>query len=65
MPNDYLVACHRYITRELERAEVRKRHAESNGDGLQAAFQSGQMEELSALRRYMSAHFNLSTQRYY
>lgn len=65
MPNDYLVACHRYLTRELDRAETQKRQAESCGDNLQAAFHAGQIEELSALRRYMSEHFNLTTQRYY
>lgn len=65
MPNDYLVACHRYITRELNRAEALKRKAESGGDMHRAAFYAGQIEEFSALRGYMSEHFNLETQRYF
>jgi hypothetical protein len=65
MPNDYLVACHRYITRELDRAETQRRQSESCGDALQAAYHAGQIEEFYALRRYISDRFNLTTQRYY
>ena len=65
MSNAYLVRCHQYITCELDRAEVLKRQAETRGDTLQAAFHAGQIEEFTAIRRYMSEQFNLTTQRYY
>ena len=65
MPNTYLVACHQFISREMERAETLKKKADARGDSLQAAFHAGQIEEYSALRGYMSKHFNLTTQRYY
>ena len=65
MPNAYLVACHRYITREMDRAETLQRKAETRGDMHQAAYYAGQVEEFSSLRGYMSEHFNLTTQRYY
>ena len=65
MANDYLVACHQYITRELKRAETLRQQAETSGDMLQAAFHAGQVEEYNALRQYMSDHFNLTTQRYF
>ena len=64
MSNAYLVACHRYIAREIDRAKALGQKAESRGDGLQAAFQAGRMEELSALRGYLARQFNLTTQRY-
>ncbi len=65
MPNDYLIDCHKYITRELSRAETMRRQAETRGDTRQAAFHTGQIEELSNLRKYMSAHFDLTTQHYF
>ena len=65
MPNAYLAACHRYITREMKQAEVHKQKAESRGDTHQVAFYAGQVDELLALRGYLSEHFNLTTQRYY
>ena len=65
MPNDYLIDCHQYITRELAQAEATKRQAEVRGDAQQAAFHSGRMEELSGLRTFLSEHFNLTTQQYF
>ena len=65
MSNDYLIACHGHINRELDQAETLRRQAESRGDPLQVAFHRGQIKELLSLRAYMSEHFNLTTQRYY
>ena len=65
MPNAYLVECHRYITREIDRAQALKSQAESRGDARQTAYLTGQIEEFFALRQYMSENFNLSTQRYF
>ena len=65
MPNAYLVECHRYITRELDRAQALKSRAESRGDTRQIAYLNGQIEEFCALRQYMAENFNLNTQRYF
>lgn len=65
MPNDYLIACHRYITHELDRLHDLRQKAESHGKSHEVAFHEGQIEELTALRQYMSEHFDLTTQRYY
>ena len=65
MPNDYLIHCHQYISQELNRAQALRRQAEIRGDAGQAAFHTGQMEELSGLRTFLSEHFNLTTQQYY
>ncbi|MDJ0810569.1 MAG: hypothetical protein QNJ01_10745 [Desulfobacterales bacterium] len=65
MPNDYLIDCHKYITRELSQAETLRHQAESRGDTRQVAFHSGQIEELSMLRGFLSEHFDLTTQQYF
>ncbi len=65
MPNDYLIDCHKYVTRELSQAETLRRQAETRGDTRQAAFHAGQVEELSRLRGFMSEHFDLTTQQYF
>ena len=65
MPNDYLIHCHQYISQELNRAQALRRQAEIRSDAGQAAFHTGQMEELSDLRTFLSEHFNLTTQQYY
>ena len=65
MPNDYLIDCHKYITGELSQAETLRRQAETRGDTRQVAFHTGQIEELSMLRAYLSEHFDLRTQQYF
>jgi hypothetical protein len=65
MSNQYLVECHAYITNELNRAAERRLAAAEKGDTLEEAFWDGQVAELSDIRKFISAHFDLLTQRYY
>jgi len=65
MPNQFLVEIHDYITAALTAVERLQQSVENRNDPVEKNFYSGQIEELQALRQYLTDHFDLSTQRYY
>ncbi|MFH1251757.1 MAG: hypothetical protein V1715_11765 [bacterium] len=65
MPNQFLTEIHEYITEVTTTAKSRQRSADDLNDEVEKNFYAGQIEELQALRQYLTDHFDLSTQRYY
>ncbi|MGD9015889.1 MAG: hypothetical protein PVH30_00805 [Desulfobacterales bacterium] len=65
MANSYLVDCHDHITGQMALAERRLQEARDAGNLLEMAFCEGQVEEWRLLRRFLSDHFDLTSQRYY
>jgi hypothetical protein len=62
MPNEFLTEIHEYITQAITAAKSRQSSAVDRNDQV---FYAGQIEELQALRQYLTDHFDLSTHRYY
>ncbi len=65
MANSYLVDCHEHITRQMALSERRRQEAHHAGNRMESAFCEGQMDEWRQLRRFLSDHFDLTSQRYY
>ncbi|MEW6673345.1 MAG: hypothetical protein AB1427_16710 [Thermodesulfobacteriota bacterium] len=65
MPNQFLTEIHEYLTEALAAAN-RRLNSNDCGDGrIDKNFYAGQIEELQALRQYLTDRFDLTTQQYY
>jgi len=65
MANEYLVQIHDYITEKMAAAEKLEKRAKALGDHETRQFYAGQINELDAIRHYLSEHVDLKTQTYY
>jgi hypothetical protein len=65
MANQFLVEIHHYLSRQIEAADEALQEAAFRQDREQQQFNTGQMDELKALRAYISEAFDLQTQTYY
>jgi hypothetical protein len=65
VPNQFLTEIHEYITEGISAATSRQNSADCRNDQVEKHFYAGKIEELQALRRYLSDHFDLGTQQYY
>jgi hypothetical protein len=65
LANQYLVEIHDYVTRQIEAASKAMQEAATLGDRKQQRFNAGKIDELKALRAYISKTFDLLTQKYY
>jgi hypothetical protein len=63
--NQFLVEIHEYISRQIEAGLKERSDARSSHDAQRAAFMDGKIDELKTIRRFLSDHFDLTTQRYY
>ncbi len=65
MANQFLVEIHAYISRRIEAGLEDRSDAQSRQDAQRVAFMDGCIDELKTVRRFLSDHFDLTTQRYY
>ncbi len=65
MANQFLIEIHDYLSRHIEAAGGAMQEAATLGDRKRQQFNAGKMDELKALRAYISERFDLLTQRYY
>ena len=65
MANQFLVEIHDYISRRIEAGHKERSDAQTRHDAQRAAFMDGRIDELKAIRRFLSDHFDLTTQKYY
>jgi hypothetical protein len=65
MANQFLIAIHDYVSQQIDAAGEAMQEAASQEDREQQRFNSGKMDELEALRAYISKAFDLQTQKYY
>jgi uncharacterized protein YgfB (UPF0149 family) len=65
MANQFLVEIHDYISGRIEAGVKDRSEAQSIQDTDRAAFMDGKINELKMIRRFLSDHFDLSTQKYY
>jgi predicted transcriptional regulator len=63
--NQFLVEIHAYISRQIEAGLKERSDAQSGHDAQRAAFMDGRVDELKTMRRFLSDHFDLTTQKYY
>ncbi len=64
MANQYLFEIHRYISETLEQIKLRQAEMLHQGNGLEAAFWEGQLQEFTELKDYLTEQYNLATQSY-
>lgn len=65
MSNQFLQEIHQYLTGSILASQTAAKTAAQTGDAAQLHFHQGKLEELQALRAFLDAHINLTTQRYY
>lgn len=65
MANQFLVEIHDYISGRIEAGVKDLTHAQLSQDTDREAFMDGKINELKMIRRFLSDHFDLSTQKYY
>jgi hypothetical protein len=65
MANQFLIEIHNYLSRHMEVADRAMQEAATLGDRQHQQFNAGKVDELKALRAYVSENFDLSTQEYY
>ena len=65
MANQFLTEIHDHISRRIESDLKNRHHALATGDEKRLAFVDGRLSELRLMRRYLSEHFDLATQKYY
>lgn len=65
MANQFLVEIHEHISRQIDEGVENHGEAQSREDGDRVAFMDGKISELKMIRRFLSDHFDLTTQRYY
>lgn len=65
MANQFLVEIHDYISRQIESGVKDRTDAQSRQDAERTAFMDGKIDELEMIRRFLSDHFDLTTQKYY
>lgn len=65
MPNEYLVQIHDYIGEQIARARQNKLAAQRSNDIEAAWYCEGRLQELQALRKFISDNFDLLTQVYF
>ena len=65
MANQFLVEIHDYISRQIQAGVTERSAARSRQDVDRAAFLDGKIKELNMMRRFLSDHFDLTTQKYY
>ncbi|MGD8847609.1 MAG: hypothetical protein PVI54_18960 [Desulfobacteraceae bacterium] len=65
MANQYLIEIHDYLSRQIEAAVEAMQEAATLGDLARQQFNTGKIDELKALRAYISESFDLLTQKYY
>ncbi|MEJ2156467.1 MAG: hypothetical protein P8X96_14100 [Desulfobacteraceae bacterium] len=65
MANQFLVEIHDYISRQIQSGIRERSDARSRQDEDRAAFMDGKIKELNRIRRFLSDHFDLTTQKYY
>jgi hypothetical protein len=63
--NQFLVEIHDYISRQIESGVKDRTDAQSRQDVERTAFMDGKIDELEMIRRFLSDHFDLTTQKYY
>jgi hypothetical protein len=65
MANEYLVNIHHFLSEKIKESEAAVRSAVDKGDMAKQQYYSGELYELTQIRKYMSENFNLETQVYY
>jgi hypothetical protein len=65
MANAFLVDIHDFISRQIEQSLKYREEARVRGDEKRLAYIDGHLSELRLMRRFLSEHFNLTTQTYY
>ena len=65
MANQFLIEIHNYLSRNIEAADGSRQAAATLGDRKRLHFNAGKIDELKALRAYISETFDLLTQKYY
>ena len=65
MSNQLLTQIHDHITRQIESALCERDQALERGDKGRAMFLKGRADELKSVRKFLSRHFDLATQKYY
>ncbi len=65
MANQFLVEIHNHISRQIEAGGKDLADARSRRDKDRTAFMDGKLGELKRMRRFLTEHFDLSTQKYY
>ncbi len=65
MANQFLVEIHDYLSRNIEAAKSQLEEDGAPGDKERRHFNAGKLDELNAIRAYISEKFDLITQKYY
>jgi len=65
MANQFLVEIHDFISRQIDACRQDRAEAQARGDANREAFKDGKIHEFERMRTFLSAHFDLSTQKYY
>jgi hypothetical protein len=65
MTNSHLVEIHNHISAKLAAAESQRRNAEQQNNSTSLHYWEGQLQELKALRQYLSEKIDLKTQTYF
>ncbi len=65
MANQFLVEIHDHISHLMEAGDKDRTDAQSRQDSDRMAFMDGRLSELKRIRRFLTEHFDLTTQKYY
>lgn len=65
MANQFLVEIHDHISRLIDAGGRDLADAQSRQDPDRKAFMEGKLSELKLIRRFLTDHFDLTTQKYY
>jgi len=65
MSNQFLTQIHDHITHQIEGTLFEKAQAQARGDRERAIFLKGRADEMLSIRKFLSHHFDLATQKYY
>ena len=65
MANEYSVAIHHYLSDQIAAAEAEIKDAAKKTDLAAARYCAGRLQELNAIRQYLSEKIDLKTQKYY
>ena len=65
MANQFLVEIHDHVSRQIDAGARDRADAQSRQDSDRIAFMDGKLDELRKVRRFLTEHFDLTTQKYY
>lgn len=65
MTNKFSVDIHTYLTEKIEWVEAQKEEAKKCNNSPDEQYCAGQLQELQAVRKYLTSKFDLNTQTYY